>query len=134
MNNLATLPQITAPEKPVSWLIESDNGGDECYYIVADLGLKWNNHTICRLYDDVTPEDSVTLGAWLEPLDNAKANANLISAAPDLRAALLYYMSQFGQALEAHGIPYGPAQIAADAQARAAIAKADGLLNIPEGK
>ena len=56
-----------------------------------------------------------------------EANARLFAAAPDLLAALQDYMSQFGQALDAHGIPYGPAQKEADVKARAAIAKARGL-------
>lgn len=123
MSNHSPTPNHT----PAPWTIQSDNGGDGCYYIVADQGKQWNNPTICRLYDDVTPEDSVTIGAWLEPQANAEANARLIAAAPELLAALGFYMSQFGQALEAHGIPFGPEQIAADTQARAAIAKAYGL-------
>ena len=53
-------------------------------------------------------------------------NARLIAAAPELLEALLEYMSQFGQALEANDIPFGPAQQSADAKARAAIAKAEG--------
>jgi hypothetical protein len=41
---------------------------------------------------------------------------------PDtLKAAAEYYMSQFGQALEAHGIPYEAAQIEADTRLRAAL-------------
>jgi hypothetical protein len=39
-----------------------------------------------------------------------------------LRSALAGYMSQFGQALDAHGIPYGPSQQEADADARKALA------------
>jgi hypothetical protein len=34
-------------------------------------------------------------------------------------------MSQFGQALDAHGIPYGPSQHEADADARKALAPPD---------
>lgn len=45
----------------------------------------------------------------------------LIAERDGLRAALEEYMSQFGQALEAYGIPYGPAQKAADVSARAAL-------------
>jgi len=40
--------------------------------------LNWDNATVCHLYEDVTPEDSVTIGAWLKPFDNAEANANFI--------------------------------------------------------
>jgi hypothetical protein len=42
----------------------------------------------------------------------------------ELVAALGNYMSQFGQALEAHGIPHGPHQQEAHDQATAALAKA----------
>ena len=35
--------------------------------------------------------------------------------------ALGNYMSQFGQALEAHGIPFGPAQVVADMEAHAVL-------------
>lgn len=35
-----------------------------------------------------------------------------------LTTAVWQYMSQFGQALDAHGIPYGPAQIEADRNLR----------------
>lgn len=41
-----------------------------------------------------------------------------------LREALENYMAQFGQALEAHGIPFGSAQMEADLQARAALSAA----------
>ncbi len=43
-------------------------------------------------------------------------------AAAKLVEATQAYMSQFGQALEANGIPYGPAQQEADANVRAALA------------
>jgi hypothetical protein len=49
----------------------------------------------------------------------------LVTAAQD-------YMSQFGQALEAHGIPYGPAQVEADEKLRAALAEAP-VASIPTG-
>jgi hypothetical protein len=38
-----------------------------------------------------------------------------------LRMAAQNYMAAFGQALEAHGIPYGPQQKEADEQLRAAL-------------
>ena len=69
---------------------------------------------------DIIREDGTCAGytaldfqAWF----NAQQAA--ITAA---RVALEEYMSQFGQALEAHDIPFGPDQKAADAQARAALA------------
>ena len=45
-----------------------------------------------------------------------------INGGPALVEALLEYMAQFGQGLEAHGIPYGPAQADADKKAREALA------------
>jgi len=38
--------------------------------------------------------------------------------------ALGFYMSQFGQALDAHNIPFGPTQIKAEARARELLEKA----------
>ena len=54
-------------------------------------------------------------------------DARLIAAAPELLAALRVYMAEFGQGLEAHGIPFSASQAAADEYARAAIAKAEGV-------
>lgn len=66
--------------------------------------------------------------------ENAKLRAELIHAREwkvglfkaqaenaKLREALGNYMAQFGQALEAHGLTYGEAQIKADADARKAL-------------
>ncbi len=55
---------------------------------------------------------------------NHEANARLCAAAPDLFEALKGYMSQFGQALDAHGIAWSDAQIQADRAARSAIQRA----------
>ena len=71
---------------PGPWKVEQYQGN--CFYVVAERGKKWDNPEICDLYTDVTPEDSVTLGPWLEPKENAEANAHLIAAAPDLLGAL----------------------------------------------
>jgi hypothetical protein len=45
-----------------------------------------------------------------------------------LKEALANYMAAFGQALEAHGIPYGQQQIDADKQAREALEQPDPVL------
>jgi len=55
-----------------------------------------------------------------------KAKARVREAADELLVALENYMSAFGQALEAHGIPFNDQQRAADSRARAALAKAKG--------
>lgn len=51
-------------------------------------GKRWKDPVICNFYDDVTPEDSVTIGQWYERHDNCQANARLIAAAPELLDAL----------------------------------------------
>lgn len=51
-------------------------------------------------------------------------NGKLIAAAPALLEALGYYMSQFGQALDCYGIPYGPEQTKAHDAAIEAISAA----------
>lgn len=73
---------MTQSHTPGPWRIDYQQ--DEATYIVAEQGKAWNNPTICHLYQDVTPEDSVTIGPWLEAFDNATANARLIAAAPDM--------------------------------------------------
>lgn len=67
------------------WLVQKHEGQ---LYIVADQGKKWDNPTICNLYDDVTPSDSVTIGPWLEAFENAEHNAPVLAAAPKMLAAL----------------------------------------------
>lgn len=71
---------------PRPWKVEYQSG--DMPYIVADQGRGWNNPVICSLYEDVTPETSVTIGGWLEANENAETNARLIAAAPDMLDAL----------------------------------------------
>ena len=106
---------MTQPHTPGPWRI--DYLQDDAPYIVAEQGKAWNNPTICHFYSDVTPEDSVTIGPWLEAFDNANANARLIAAAPDMLAAL-----QMHSALPAW--PDREALIKAMDATRAAITKA----------
>lgn len=73
---------------PGPWKIEHHQGNR---YIVAEQGKRWDNPVICQLYEDVTPEDSVTIGDWLKEFENAEANAALIIAAPELLDALFWY-------------------------------------------
>jgi len=65
-------------------------------------------------------------GTLSDARDNDKADAHLIASAPDLYEALVEYVSAFGQALEAHNIPFGAAQRHSDRKARAALRKARG--------
>ena len=104
-----------AKHTPGPWAV--NHRESDMPYIVADQGKAWDNPIICNLYEDVTPEDSVTIGPWLEAHPNAKANARLIAAAPDLLAAL-----QMHAALPAW--PDREALIKAMDATRAAIAKA----------
>lgn len=76
---------MSAKHTPGPWIV--DNVSEKNLYVLADQGKNWNNPTVCALYEDVTPEDSVTLGPWLKSFDNAEANARLIASAPDLLAA-----------------------------------------------
>jgi hypothetical protein len=65
-------------------------------------GRRWNDPTVCNLYEDVTPFDSVTPGPWLEALPNAKANASFIAACePDTIRALLAERDQLAAEVEA---------------------------------
>lgn len=71
---------------PGPWHIDRD--GKHPYIVAGDTQPAWNRPVVCYLYRDVTPENSVTIGAWLRSEENAEANARLIAAAPALLAAL----------------------------------------------
>lgn len=103
---------------PGPWTI--GNIQSNCLYVESDQGKKWNNPTVCALYEDVTPEDSVTMGAWLKPFESAEANARLIAAAPELLESLDKAVS----IMETEpGCNFYKAHIA---KFKAAIAKAEG--------
>jgi hypothetical protein len=59
-------------------------------FVVADKGRENinDNPRICCVNQDDTLDDSSTIGTWRESNNDAKANARLIAAAPDLLAAL----------------------------------------------
>lgn len=99
----------TAKHTPGPWRIRenSRHSQDECHLTICG--------DIFQLADINGPQYAHQI-----------ANANLIAAAPELLAALREYRSQFGQALECNGIPYGQAQLNADIMAQEAIAKATG--------
>lgn len=78
------------------------------------------------LYRVFGPTRRSAVAVVVESTDEHEADARLIAAAPELLDALREYMSQFGQGLDAHGLPYGPSQAEADRKARAVIAKAEG--------
>ena len=97
-------------------------------YIEEDQGRGFRNPTVCLLYQDVTPTDSVGC-IDLEALPNAAANARLIAAAPALLAALEEILRQtewmFSLADERwHGLDEAQQSMVL---ARAAIARARGV-------
>lgn len=104
------LEDETEPPVPVpsfsqgEWKVEHRQ---DVPHVVASQGLGWANPIICILYEDVTPEDSVTLGAWLEPLPNAEANSRLIVQAPSM-FDLLTEMSSFLHRVEKTVTPKNP--------------------------
>jgi len=112
-------------------------------YITARLpeneGRRWNDPTICHLYEDVTPFDSVTFGPWLEAMPNARANAAFIAACyPDMLRKLLDERDALREALKVlvNWIPsadtyrrmgFDPeAPMRAHEAAKAALAKGEG--------
>jgi hypothetical protein len=105
-----------ASHTPGPWAVNY-NSYDEPY-IIAEQGKAWDNPVICSLYEDVTPEDSITFSRWLQAYPNAEANARLIVAAPDLLFAL--------ENLLAVKNGEGGTVFDSDEIARAAIAKAKG--------
>lgn len=115
---------------PGPWAINYRDG--DMPYIVADQGKAWNDPIVCALYDDVTPEDSVTIGPWLEAHPNAEANARLIAAAPKLLYSAEFSDKEIGKHMAAiEAGEYGfdlIVEILVDIQnaARAAIAQAKG--------
>lgn len=97
--------------------------------------LAGGSNTTAPVRESVAPVDAALMrevGAMLDmPGSFGRVTAymkNLERDNADLLEALKEYMSQFGQGLEAHGIPLGPAQHKADEKARAAIAKVAGAV------
>ncbi len=76
-------------------------------------------HDYPTLRKHLDANHAVTTGAYRGTIEKLRAENEA------LRKALENYMSQFGQALDANGIAYGPAQQAADADARAALSPAN---------
>ena len=71
-----------ASHTPGPWVVNYKP--DDEPYIIAEQGKAWDNPVICSLYEDVTPEDSITFSRWLKAYPNAEANARLIAEAPAL--------------------------------------------------
>ena len=105
-----------ASHTPGPWVVKYKP--DDEPYIIAEQGKAWDNPVICSLYEDVTPEDSITFSPWLKAYPNAEANARLIVAAPDLLFAL--------ENLLAVKNGEGGTVFDSDEIARTAIAKAKG--------
>jgi hypothetical protein len=82
--------------------------------------LAWAEHW--AYYDGAARKTAHLFEEWDAANDAVEA---LTRERDALRSALAGYMSQFGQALDAHGIPYGPSQQEADADARKALAPPD---------
>lgn len=115
---------------PGPWRVQKDG---DLPYIEAHQGKNWNNPIICHLYEDVTPNDSVTIGAWLKPFDNADNNARLIAAAPELLTATKECADALADIINAagNGQPYSADELVelfANIRCRAdeAVAKATG--------
>jgi len=96
----------------------------EAYYSPRDRPDRWLVRTA---YEIPSSWDLLSSKADIAHMIT-EANANLIvtavNALPDLIEALENYMSAFGQALEVFNIPHSAQQVLADAEARAALAKA----------
>jgi hypothetical protein len=101
-----------------NWRIATEQA--DMLYIEEDHGRAWNNPTICLLYQDITPTDSVGC-IDLEALPNAAANARLIAAAPELLAALEDLLGEFDEN------EVGAGTSVRIGKARAAIARARGV-------
>jgi hypothetical protein len=106
-----------AKHTPGPWII--NNVQSDCLYIDADQGKQWDNPTICALYKDVTPEDSITMMAWLKPFENAESNARLIAVAPEL-LSLVKELSSLTKQYGSGNLGY------LNNKANALIAKAEG--------
>lgn len=112
---------------PGPWNIGHEQGDNP--FVFAAQGKKWDNPVICSLYEDVTPECSVTMGEWLKANDNANANARLIAAAPELLGCLIELVSEYEDYTDRDidfEISQGNQILAQVKRARAAIAKATG--------
>ena len=72
----------------------------------------------CLIFQDGrSATDAEAITAW-----NTRTNSQDALIA-ELASDAQFYMSQFGQGLEAHGIAYGPSQREADERLRATLAK-----------
>lgn len=78
-----------------NWKIRSNNG----VFFIEDIQNpnSWDNPTVCSFYEDVTPEDSVTVGAWLKSFPNASENARLIVNAPAMLEVIENFVAEFGE-------------------------------------
>lgn len=70
------------------------------------------------------PERHLDLYHWIKPEDTTEWKA--AEYIDNIRVAFATYMSQFGQALDAHGIEYTPAQVKADKEAREILGSING--------
>ena len=105
-------------------LLPLDDAWDALNSLVAELDA-------ARARAQRMREELAEIGAALnDPADNLTATTaqcitRLRAREAKLREAAQYYMSQFGQALEANDIPYGSDQSEADSALRAALAEGE---------
>lgn len=76
---------------------------------------------LLRIHPDGTVESSIENASEAAKVFVESLRGLLKPPSDKLSEAARYYMSQFGQALEAHGIPFGPEQIEADRYLREAL-------------
>ena len=106
---------------PGPWAVYVQDDGDRIHAVFSEN--QQGNGGIKA----IAQEDSIAVPGLNHP--DREANARLISAAPDLLAALVEMVAQDGEAIKdakAFGNPFPPEMLATYNAARAAIAKATG--------
>ena len=112
---LDEIERLAERATPGPWeLRDADNGPHIVARLPENEGKRWDDPVICNLYGDVTPEDSVTIGPWLETLPNALANAQLIAALDPATVRELVRLARIGERHETRPDPLGDAMNSGD--------------------